>query len=120
MDYYKDAIKKYIVFEGRASRKEFWMFVLISLIITILLSIIDSIIGTSGMGSGGLLANLYTLAVFLPSLAIGVRRLHDTGRSGWWMLLGLIPVVGTIILIVLWIQEGKTAGASTAEPSINV
>lgn len=119
MDYYKDAIKKYIVFEGRASRKEFWMFVLISLIITILLSIIDSIIGTSGMGSGGLLANLYTLAVFLPSLAIGVRRLHDTGRSGWWMLIGLIPFIGTIVLIVFWAQGGKSTSDATAQPSIN-
>lgn len=119
MDYYKDAIKKYVEFEGRTTRKEFWMFVLISFIITILLSIIDSMIGTAGFGRGGLLANVYTLAVFLPSLAIGVRRLHDTGRSGWWMLLGLIPFIGTIILIVVWAQESKPASASPAQPSTN-
>jgi uncharacterized membrane protein YhaH (DUF805 family) len=108
VQWYLEVLKKYVVFDGRAHRTEFWMFVLVNLIISILLTIVDAAIGTYEAG-GGLLSGIYSLAVLLPSLAVGARRLHDIGRSGWWLLLGLIPIVGIIILIVWWAQEGDAA-----------
>jgi uncharacterized membrane protein YhaH (DUF805 family) len=107
VQWYLEVLKKYTVFDGRAHRTEFWMFVLVNLIISILLGLLDNIIGT---GTGvGLLQGLYGLAVIIPSLAVGARRLHDTNRSGWWQLLLLIPLVGVIVLIVFWAQEGEKA-----------
>ena len=107
MEWYTTVLKKYVEFSGRARRKEFWMFTLFNVIISAILSIIDRIIGTDyANGSGGLLNTLYTLAVLLPSIAVGIRRLHDTNRSGWWILIGLIPCIGWIILIVWYATEG--------------
>lgn len=108
MQWYLEVLKKYVVFDGRAHRTEFWMFTLISVIISIILALVDAAIGTYQAG-GGLLQGIYGLAVLLPSLAVGARRLHDIGRSGWWLLIGLIPIVGIIILIVWWAQEGDAA-----------
>lgn len=106
MQWYLEVLKKYAVFEGRAHRTEFWMFVLVSVVISIVLGIVDAIIGTTAGAGGGLLQGIYGLAVLIPSLAVGARRLHDIDRSGWWQLLGLIPLVGIIILIVWWAKEG--------------
>jgi uncharacterized membrane protein YhaH (DUF805 family) len=107
MQWYTDVLKKYVEFSGRARRKEFWMFALISTIISIVLSIIDRIIGTDfNNGSNGVLQTIYGLAVLLPSIAVGVRRMHDTNRSGWWVLINLVPCVGWIWFIVLAAQEG--------------
>ena len=107
MQWYMDVIKKYAEFSGRARRKEFWMFVLINAIIGIILSIIDNIIGTTyGAANQGVLNSIYSLAVLIPSIAVGVRRMHDTNRSGWWLLINLIPCVGWIIFIVFAAQEG--------------
>ena len=99
MEYFLGAYKKYADFTGRARRKEFWMFVLFSFIVAIVLGIIDSIIGFQ------LLGMLFSLGSLIPSLAIGARRLHDTGRSGWWQLLYLIPLIGLIIMIVFLVQD---------------
>ncbi|GGQ64934.1 MULTISPECIES: DUF805 domain-containing protein [Streptomyces] len=101
MHWYVDVLKKYAVFGGRARRQEYWMFTLFSVIISIVIAIIDAAIGSSILGI------VYTLAVLLPSLGVAVRRLHDTDRSGWWILIGLIPLVGAIILIVFLATEGK-------------
>jgi uncharacterized membrane protein YhaH (DUF805 family) len=107
MQWYTDVIKKYVVFSGRARRKEFWMFVLFNVIISIVLGLIDKLIGTDyGKNGGGVLSTIYSLAVLLPSLGVAWRRLHDTNRSGWWILIGLIPCVGWIILIVFYAMEG--------------
>ena len=106
MQWYTDVIKKYVEFSGRARRKEYWMFVLINVIISFILSILDRIIGTQSATGFGLLSGIYSLAVLLPSLGVMVRRLHDTNRSGWWILLGLIPLVGGITLIVFTALEG--------------
>lgn len=96
MNWFVDALKnKYATFTGRAHRTEYWMFVLFSIIFAIVASIIDAII------TGGLLGVVYTLAVIIPSIAVAVRRLHDTGRSGWWLLLGLIPLVGLVLIYFL-------------------
>jgi len=88
--------KKYVGFDGRASRSEFWWFVLFTFLVSLALGIVSQS-----------LSSLFSLAVLLPSLAVGSRRLHDTDRSAWFLLLWLIPVIGWIILIVWAIQEGK-------------
>ena len=102
MNWYIKCLKHYVDFSGRAQRMEFWMFQLINLIILIGLAIIDMILGL------GFLQPIYALGVLLPNLAVGARRLHDTNRSGWWLLLGLIPLIGIIILIVFWVQDSQT------------
>ena len=102
MSWYLEVLKKYAVFDGRARRKEYWMFLLFNLIITFVLYFIER------LASGpGVLGGLYDLAVLLPTIAVGVRRLHDTNRNGWWLLIGLIPVIGTIVLIVFMVQDSQ-------------
>lgn len=84
MDWYIKVLKKYAVFSGRARRKEYWFFVLFSIIISVVLSLIDGVIGTYNSGAGvGLLTGIYSLAILIPAIAVAVRRLHDTNRSGW-------------------------------------
>lgn len=95
-NWYVEVLKKYAVFQGRARREEFWMFVLVNLIVTIVLNLVSSFIGM-----------IYAFAVLVPSLAVGARRLHDTDRSGWWQLIGLIPVIGIIVLIVFFVQDSQ-------------
>jgi uncharacterized membrane protein YhaH (DUF805 family) len=90
----------YANFKGRAQRKEFWMFQLFAFIFAILLVIIDGITGSLDPISGfGLFSGIFTLALIIPTIAVGVRRLHDTGRSGWWYFAILIPLLGLIVLI---------------------
>jgi uncharacterized membrane protein YhaH (DUF805 family) len=100
VNWYIGVLKNYAGFSGRVRRTEFWMFVLFNIIAGVILGIIDALISTQ------VLSYLYELAVLVPTLAVGARRLHDTGRSGWWQLIALIPIVGTIILIVFWALEG--------------
>ena len=108
MNWYLEVLKKYAVFNGRARRKEYWYFALFNVVVGIVLTLIDRMIGTSNAESGlGLLSGIYTLAVMVPSIAVSVRRLHDTDRSGWWLLLGLVPLVGSIILLVFFLQDSK-------------
>ncbi len=106
MNYYMDVLRKYFVFSGRARRKEYWMFFLFNLLATIVLAFIDSAIGMYSTENGiGLLSGVYSLAVLIPSLAVGVRRLHDTGKSGWWLLIALVPFVGSIVLLVFFVLD---------------
>ena len=105
MDYYLEVLKKYTVFSGRARRAEYWMFVLINFIVSAVLFAVDSALGINTDGGVGVLGGIYSLAVLLPSLAVTCRRLHDTGRSGWWMLIAVIPIVGAVILIVFLVQD---------------
>jgi uncharacterized membrane protein YhaH (DUF805 family) len=97
--------QKYVVFSGRARRPEYWYWVLFSFLLGILLVIIDLIV----FGGSSLFSTLVSLALFLPSLAVAIRRLHDIDRVGWWILIALVPLVGSIILIVMLCQRG-TAG----------
>lgn len=110
MDYYIAALKRYADFKGRSRRKEYWYFVLINILVSLVLAVIDGALGLGSEGVG-LLGGIYSLAVLLPSLAVGARRLHDTGRSGWWQLIALIPIIGPIVLIVFL--------ASGSEPGTN-
>jgi uncharacterized membrane protein YhaH (DUF805 family) len=96
-DSIKYCFNNYVNFNGRASRSQFWYFVLFTNIVSLMLSLADQgIFGTT------VLSAIWFLAVILPQLAVGSRRLHDTGKSGWLQLLILIPCVGIIILIVFW------------------
>ena len=100
MEWYLKVMKQYADFNGRARRKEYWMFVLFNFIASFILGAVDAAVGSSGA-----LAGIYALAVFIPSLAVGVRRLHDTGKSGWMLLVAFIPVIGFIWLIVLLVMD---------------
>jgi uncharacterized membrane protein YhaH (DUF805 family) len=107
MDWYVNVLKKYAVFNGRARRKEYWFFVLFNIIITFVLGIIDGIAGLKGAAGFGLLGILYSLAVLVPGLAVSVRRLHDTNRSGWWLLIALVPLLGAVVLIIFAAQDSQ-------------
>ncbi len=98
--YKKVVLENYANFDGRARRSEYWYFVLANFLISIVLQIIDAVIGLPIFGG------LYGLAVLIPSIAVAVRRLHDINKSGWWILIALIPLVGAIWLIVLLATNG--------------
>jgi uncharacterized membrane protein YhaH (DUF805 family) len=101
--WYLEALKKYGVFNGRARRKEFWSFTLINAFISLVLSTVDI-----AMGNGhGELSSLYAIAVLIPHIAVSVRRLHDTGRSAWWLLIALIPCIGVIALLVFMVWDSQ-------------
>lgn len=107
---------QYADFEGRTGRKEFWMFILTSIIFFIGLSIISSMLFYSRHGEN-IIVSLAQLAIMVPSWAITARRLHDIGKSGWWQLIGLIPVIGTIILILWLVRQGdEHANAYGSKP----
>ncbi len=108
MSWYLEVLKKYAVFGGRARRREYWYFVLFNLIISIVLTGIDGMTGSLSAQTGlGLLSGIYSLAILIPSIAVSVRRLHDTDRSGWWLFIVLVPLVGAIILLVFAVQDSK-------------
>lgn len=95
MEYWLACWNKYATFSGRARRKEYWMFVLFNFLFAAGIQIVDTALGATGA-----LSALYSLAVFLPGLAVCVRRLHDIGKSGWWCLIVLVPIVGAVAMIV--------------------
>ncbi len=130
--YYVDTLKnRYAQFKGRASRSEFWYFVLFNLVVSIVLAILDGVLGTSysydiatnTMATAtteaasvsvtqtiGYLQSFYGLAVLIPSIAVSIRRLHDLGKSGWWILLGVIPLVnfiGFFVLLYFYVQDSQ-------------
>ena len=112
MKYYLQALKNYSNFNGRARRKEYWMFTLMYVIILIFATILDNVIGTtfeiSGTNLGyGWVYLIVGLLHLLPSLSLVVRRLHDVGKSGWFYFIILIPVVGFIWIFILSIKEGE-------------
>jgi len=119
MNWYLEVIKKYAVFSGRARRKEYWLFILFHMLISIGLIVLEllSRVASRMLSLGvSLLLVLYGLGVLIPSFAVAVRRLHDTGRSGWWILLSLIPLVGQIILIVFFASDSNP-GANKYGPN---
>lgn len=110
MSWYLNALKKYTVFDGRARRKEFWMFALFNFIITLIIAFIESFLDTQ------IISIIYTLAILLPSIAISVRRLHDIGKSGYWYFIGFIPIIGSIWLLVLMCKDSQ-AGENIYGPN---
>jgi uncharacterized membrane protein YhaH (DUF805 family) len=101
MNYYFDVLKKYAVFSGRASRKEYWMFFLFNVFASFVFGFID------GVAKVQILSSLYSLAVFLPSLAVAIRRMHDVGKSGWFML---IPIYNLILALTPGTQGNNQYG----------
>lgn len=107
MSWYLKVLKNYAVFRGRARRKEYWMFILVNVIVSVVLIFLDGALGTIDPESGvGLFNSLYTLGVLVPTLAVTARRLHDTNRSGWWQLIGLVPLIGFFVLLFFTVLDG--------------
>ncbi len=108
MNWYLKVLKNYANFDGRARRKEFWMFVLFNFLFTIAAMILDGILGSQiGRTPYGFVYVIYALAMIIPNIAVVVRRLHDIGKSGGWFFISLIPVIGGIWMIVLLATEGN-------------
>ena len=107
IDYALTPLRKFADFSGRARRAEYWWFYLLVIVGYLVASIIDSLMGLDGtVGPYGIITLVFGLAMLLPSIAAGVRRLHDTDRSGWWMLIAFVPLVGVIVLLVFFVLEG--------------
>ena len=112
VDNYVNVItKKYMLFTGRSRRREFWMFVLANIVVAIVVGILNGIL----FRSVNVLPFIYSLAILLPGLGLGIRRMHDVGKSGFWLLINLIPLVGTIIYLVFCATPGD-AGANAYGP----
>ena len=101
---YAAVLRKYAVFQGRSGRPEYWWFVLANVIIYVVLAILANAAGTFF----SVLLILYAVALFLPSLGLSIRRLHDTNRTGWWLLVGLVPLIGDIVLLVFYASAGDS------------
>ena len=112
IDWFVKCLKNYATFTGRARRKEYWYFVLVQFIILIVAQIIDAILGTEFVFYA-----IVALALFIPSFAAAVRRLHDTGRSGWWSLIALIPLIGAILLIIWLASDTKQENNQWGQPA---
>jgi uncharacterized membrane protein YhaH (DUF805 family) len=109
MNWYLAVLKNYAGFSGRARRKEYWMFVLFNMIFAIVAMILDNVLGlTAGELPYGVFYFLYMLAVLIPGLAVAVRRLHDVGKSGWMILIALIPIIGAIWLLILMVSDSNS------------
>ncbi len=109
MNWFLMALKKYAVFSGRARRAEYWYFALFSFIISVLLWVIGGILAKiSGAPWMALLGFIYWLAIIIPSIAVSIRRLHDTDHSGWWILIGFVPIV-SLILLYFMVIDGNQA-----------
>lgn len=108
MNWFLKVVRNYAVFEGRARRKEFWLYELIYIIFFSALALIDRFIGSYDVeGQIGLLSGLLALGLLLPTIGVTIRRLHDTDRAGWWLLLVFLPIIGGIWLLVLMVLGGS-------------
>lgn len=113
--YFVDTVKnRYAKFDGRATRSEYWYFILFNFIISFIAVLLDRVVINPMLGAtpeqaqqGGFLQIIIALALLIPSIALGVRRLHDIGKSGWWILVGLIPIIGFIVLIYFYVQDSQ-------------
>jgi uncharacterized membrane protein YhaH (DUF805 family) len=101
----RTCLRKYADFSGRARRSEFWYFVLWTFLVSVVASIIDVVLGSRWGSGSGLVETLADVALLLPGLAVGARRLHDVSRSGWWLLMGLVPCAGFIVLVVFFVLD---------------
>jgi len=110
MHWFVDGLKNYTGFSGRAHRTEFWMYMLFWFIIYVGIVIVENVIGLPPIISG-----IYALGTLLPNIAVSMRRLHDTDRSGWWLLIGLVPFIGGIVLLIFYCIDG-TSGSNEYGP----
>lgn len=110
----KHGFANYFNFSGSTARATFWWWVLANVIILFAIGLVDVFLINSMLNLGvddpsRALSTLYSLAILIPNIAISVRRLHDIGRSGWWLLIGLVPIIGALILIYFYVQPSDTA-----------
>lgn len=107
-----EPLRKYATFSGRSRRKEYWYFVLFYVILAVIVGTFDRGFGLRSLAYGGmgLAGGLISLVLLLPSLGVTVRRLHDLDRSGWWLLVGLIPIIGGIVMLVWMCSRGTDGG----------
>lgn len=122
MNWYLHVLKNYATFSGRARRKEYWMFFLFNVLISLGLGVLDIVAGTYSVEyETGFFSALYSLLVLIPSIAVSVRRLHDTNRSGWWVVISLIPIIGVLVLFVFTCLDSQPGtnrfGANPKEAS---
>lgn len=111
MHWYFEALRKYVVFTGRSRRAEYWVFFGINLVVYLAAAYLDRMAGTFNKEFGmGLASGVYAAFVLLPSVSVSVRRLHDTNRSGWWLLLAIVPIIGPLSLLVIYCLEGTPGG----------
>lgn len=101
MQWYLKVFRDFATFTGRARRREYWTFVLVNLGVAVIASLLDGVL----FGDAAVLSSIYTLVVIVPGLAVSMRRLHDTGRSGWWFLISFVPLVGFIVMLVYMTQD---------------
>ncbi|MDE2483270.1 MAG: DUF805 domain-containing protein [bacterium] len=126
MHWYLTALRKYAVFSGRARRSEYWYFGIFNVLAIIALAIVGFVLGSlagstdTGENLATILYEIYIVAVFLPSLAVSVRRLHDTGRSGWWILLSLVPFAGIVLLIFYCLDSDPGPNRYGQNPKIPI
>ena len=107
-DAVRSVLRQYVVFSGRARRSEYWWFVLFYFLVSLVAAIVDSSLGTrDDWGGYGVVGTLATVALFLPALGVAVRRMHDTDRSGWWVLINLVPLVGWIVFVFFAVTDSK-------------
>lgn len=120
MKWYILAIQKYADFTGRASRSQYWWFIGINFLIWCACALIDSLVGFFNLDLGiGLLSGLYALVMVIPSLSAGTRRLHDTDRSGWWLLLGFVPIISLVLLVFMLLKSQPGANRFGESPWVN-
>jgi uncharacterized membrane protein YhaH (DUF805 family) len=112
MEYFLGAFKQITDFSSRTRRKDYWMFILVYIILYFVLSVIDAMLESMVLGV------LFSLVMLVPSISIATRRLHDTGRSGWWQLIAFIPLVGIIVLIVFLVQDTQEANKYGPNPKL--
>jgi uncharacterized membrane protein YhaH (DUF805 family) len=106
-------LERYAQFTGRSGRAEFWWYFLAALIIGIVFNVLIAI-----ASAFWIIYVIYGLAVLIPGIAVGIRRLHDTDKTGWWLLIGLVPFVGIIVLIVFWATEGTPGPNKYGVPDV--
>ncbi|TMX44016.1 DUF805 domain-containing protein [Vibrio rotiferianus] len=107
-DWYYKVILNYTNFNGRARRQEYWYFTLVNVLVNLVMGIIDRVIGSvMQMDNFGFFGVIYALFIIIPSIAVTVRRLHDSGRTGWWALIAFVPVIGILVLLYFLIQDSE-------------
>lgn len=117
MKWFVYCVKNYAKFSGRARRQEYWMYVLFYIIFGIAAGVVDTVLGTNDPDTGvGMISGLYSLVLLIPSLAVAARRLHDSGKSGFWLLLAFIPLVGFVVLLIFMLLDSEP-GANKYGPN---
>lgn len=106
-DSVRSGLNQYAGFSGRATRPEYWWFILFVLLVQLVSQTIDAAVFGAGEDAGQPLSIVASLALLLPSIAVAVRRLHDIGRTGWWVLIGLVPLIGFLVLLYFYVQPSQ-------------